>query len=348
MSRSTKRPSGPDSELEGQGRLPLNGGGSGEEALAPGDSQSESEEVRVSAGNAPVIASAEGAEAKGTVPANARKRNASQASRSRKAGKGKHGRAGQHRNRTDQVRRHRPAKRATAKSGGAPATKPTGVRTSLRSILAGKQVPQRAALLEIRIGAQPVRMLLFTDAIEQALLHWEDDPTARGFYHCPGAGCPACSLGEPPTNFYLLPAYAVALKGVGVLRVSEVEGPNRLATLLGPLLDDPELNRKLITIRRDGGRYTVDVAPVREGLDVGTAAIEDFLHAFDNGTISLKDTFSTPAVDELRAIPRIKNQLELLEGPEQQPPRKRFGRPARQRPVRSRTTRSKTTKGKKK
>lgn len=203
---------------------------------------------------------------------------------------------------------------------------PPGRRKSLREVFAHQAItPITHSLPEIRLNTEPTRVVLFTDSFEEAGLHFEEDPSIRSYFHCPDfhspkAGCPYCFLGLTRTEVILLPALLVKTREVGVLRIGNSEGPHRLLSMLRPHIQDPAIDRKIVAISRNTNRYSVQVQTVRDGVDLGADAILAFLDQYEKGLIQLVGSFPNLSVDELRQVPTIANQLDVVENAGDHPP----------------------------
>lgn len=212
--------------------------------------------------------------------------------------------------------------RGKAKAGAVTAERGT---RSLRAIVAqNTMTPIGRSLPEVKLSGDPARILLFSDEIEDARMHYEQDESVRSYFHCPGDKCPYCLLDKKLDHFHLLAVFAIASREVSVLRISAQEGPNRLLSLLRPHLDDPNIDRKVLAVSRAGYRYIVDALPVRPGVDVGANAIARFLDAYAAGHVKLASTFPSFGVAELREVPSIRNELDVLDGTDSDP-REPFG-----------------------
>jgi len=164
----------------------------------------------------------------------------------------------------------------------------------------------------MRVGAEPVLALFFSRDSEPVRLHYESDETVQSYLHCAGAGCCICQLGAAPTRFLLLSVYSLESRAVEVLRVSEARGPGKLRTELGILQEQEDLASTLVSIARGKNyRYTVQVRPLGEHADRGSAAIESFLRARKGG-LRLSMAFLTMSPLEMAEVPRIRRKLDAI------------------------------------
>lgn len=198
-----------------------------------------------------------------------------------------------------------------------PSSPITPITRSLRAIVAQGAAPTVArSLPEVKLGPDPARVMMFSDAAETVHLHYEGDESVRSYFHCPGsdAGCPYCRLGKKLEEFLLVAVFAIASREVGVLRILSKDGPNRLLSLLRPFLNDEEIDQKGLAISRVGYRYIIEAFPVRPGADVGATAIGKFLESYGLGHVKLAATFPSFTTEELSDVPAIRNELEILDG----------------------------------
>jgi hypothetical protein len=181
--------------------------------------------------------------------------------------------------------------------------------TTFDEVFGGPEDSGRA-LDELRISDEAAAVLLFTDTVEEALLHYETDESVRAYIRCPGTRCPLCLLGSRPKQYALMAVYDLAGRDVKVLKIPVARGPGRLASMLRPHLRDPDVANKVFLIARHG--YTHNVTPQRlaDGADRGAAVIKAFVNAAPN----LTSAFRAPTPEELADIPRIANKLDAIGG----------------------------------
>jgi hypothetical protein len=173
------------------------------------------------------------------------------------------------------------------------------------------------ALRECRLGGEPATVLLFTAEIEQVALHWEKDPMFRCFIQCPGDRCPICYLGAASEAYALLPVLNFESGEVEVLRIPARRGPGSLGARILPLIQDPSIATKVVSISRTDSRYSVSSRPLGEHTNHGEPAIEQFVQARESG-LKLSSAFPCPTAGELAEAPRIRCKLDVIGGYEPQ------------------------------
>jgi hypothetical protein len=171
--------------------------------------------------------------------------------------------------------------------------------------------PERLEL--VRLGVNPVMLMVFTRESEAVRVHWEEDPSVGAYVRCAGVGCPACYVHEAPSAYQLLPVLDVAKRKVGVLMVSMTRGPASLGAQLLPHLRDEQVHNKLFLVSRERAKYAVDVRPLGEHADRFLGAIEAFSKARIDG-LSLRSALPMLSALELAEVPRVRTKLDALGG----------------------------------
>src|SRR5262249_49466669 len=77
-----------------------------------------------------------------------------------------------------------------------------------------------ASLAEIRLDQNERLVAPFTTSVVEAVVHYLDYPSLRGYVRCNGPDCLLCKIGRQPDTRDLLPVYDVVSRAVGVLAVS--------------------------------------------------------------------------------------------------------------------------------
>jgi len=192
--------------------------------------------------------------------------------------------------------------------------------SSLLDRFGGASDDQRPeALTAVRLGQKPTKVVLFTDQVEDVLLHYVNDPEVRGYLVCPGGECPLCRIGETPEHFSLLPAYNLAYRTIEALHISDNDAPTSLAIGLLPHLGPEHLRREFLAIsRREFGQYLVEAAPLQGDVSLVEAAIERFEASRAKG-LELASAYRHMSAEELARVPSIREQLRAILPPEDQP-----------------------------
>lgn len=176
---------------------------------------------------------------------------------------------------------------------------------------AGDDAP--SALSELRLGAEPALVLLFTAEYQEVKLHFVDDETVRSYIKCPGSGCPICYAGSAPTQAHLLPVFDVESGTVKVLRIPDNRRPNALAAKLLPHLKAENCSDKLILISRREANYSVEARPLGPDARRGEVEIKAFAERIENG-LQLDGAFLAMTHTELAEVPKVAARLAALGG----------------------------------
>lgn len=169
------------------------------------------------------------------------------------------------------------------------------------------------SLKELRLGREPALLQVFTDEVEPAVLHFEEDEQWRKYVVCPGEGCALCYLGNAPGQSLLLPVINLASRQVEVLRIPPSRGPDSLGILLCPFLKDPNISDKGLRISSANYRYHIEAFPLADAIDYGSGAVAGF-HAAHKGGLKLCTAFPRPTPAQIAEIPRIQRKLQPLGG----------------------------------
>ena len=182
----------------------------------------------------------------------------------------------------------------------------------LRDFFGGSN-PAAAPLEELRLGEDPVVILLFTAEGEHALLHYVKDETVRSYVACLGKGCPLCMTGSRPKAFLLLAVYEIESDTVKTLRIPSRRGSTTLAGQLLPHLKAPDMSNTALMISRTGGTYSVHSRPLGPNANRGETAISAFLQSMKDG-LQLVQAFPSMTASEMAEIPRVSRLLRNLGG----------------------------------
>jgi hypothetical protein len=170
-----------------------------------------------------------------------------------------------------------------------------------------------ASLTEIRLDQNERLVTPFTTSVVEAVIHYLDYPSFRGYVRCNGPDCLLCKIGRQPDTRDLLPVYDVVSGAVGVLPVSPNLRPHALKPQLTPVLRQLKDNRRvLVALRKlDKMRYNVAILPLPEDADDGARTIAEFLAQFENDAIDLRAVYPQLSNEDLADIPEIATQVKL-------------------------------------
>lgn len=166
-------------------------------------------------------------------------------------------------------------------------------------------------LVELNIRDEPVLVICFTSEVDEIALHYEKDPTVKGWVVCAGESCPYCAIGAKASKFFLLPVYSRETAAIEVLRMPEQTGPGTLFSALQAHLASDDSTEHVLVIIRDGYRYQTRRVPLGKGADRGSTAITHFKMRVDGG-LKLNSIFKTMTKAEIEAIPRVRAKLDAL------------------------------------
>lgn len=188
-------------------------------------------------------------------------------------------------------------------------------------IQASTASPTTMRELFIRESAEEL-FRLFIDYVISTFLHYEENETLRGFFHCLGEkACPYCRAGFKSKEYILLPVYSVGMGCVAVLKMPNTLGAFSLLSQIRRHLDDPEIAQKILIAKKDGKfKYIVEARPAGQHCHLGSDQIAAFERAHLKGEIDLSEIFPRPTAEDMRAVPSIALKLEILNGHSPHPP----------------------------
>jgi hypothetical protein len=195
----------------------------------------------------------------------------------------------------------------------APGKQPTGRLTDALAKWEAGAGPAPTSLEEIRIDLNERLLIPFCLEVGEAVTHFLDYPSFRGYVRCNGPGCLLCKIGRKPETRDLMPVYDVISRAVGVLAVSPNMRPHALRPQLTPILRRLKDNeRVLIAVRKlDRLRYTVTTLPLPEDADDGADPIAQFQAQVEDGAIDLAVVYPQLANEELAAIHEIATVIKI-------------------------------------
>ena len=128
---------------------------------------------------------------------------------------------------------------------------------------------------------------------------------------CNGPGCLLCRVGRQQEKRDVWPVYDIVEKAVGVLLISPNQRPHSLRRLLLPVFrrlaggEGP----LLLSLRKDGSRFSGSAHPLPEAADHGAAAIRTFLEQVEAGQVDLGSPLQKLADADLAMIEEIKAHM---------------------------------------
>jgi hypothetical protein len=167
--------------------------------------------------------------------------------------------------------------------------------------------PGGVGVAEIRLDGNTRHLVPFTTCVEEALVHFVDYDSMRGYVTCNQEGCLLCRVGRKADQRDLLPVYDPLAKGVGVLAVSPSLRPQALKPQLAPVLRRVRANeRLLLSIRKeDATSYSVTSCTLPEHADDGADVILRFLERYDAGGVELRSVYPRLSNEELSRVREV-------------------------------------------
>jgi hypothetical protein len=157
------------------------------------------------------------------------------------------------------------------------------------------------------------RLLLpFTTAMLQAVLHYLEYPSVRGYLHCNQGDCLLCRIGRQADPRCLWPVYDYIGRFVAVLPVSDNQRPQALRPQLMPVLRRLKAGGEpfLIGLRKhDAGQFRLSMLPLPAGADDGAAVIKAFQERLESGALDLGVAYRRLANADLAAIPEVAAEM---------------------------------------
>ena len=165
-----------------------------------------------------------------------------------------------------------------------------------------------ADLAVIRLDQNERLLVPFTTMLLSMDLHYLDYPSLQGYVQCNGPDCLLCRVGRKQEKRGVWPIYDLLEKSVGVLLISPNQRPHSLRCLLQPVfrrLDEGE-GPLLLSLRKDGPKYSGSALPLPRDAEDGAAAIRAFRERFDAGQVDLGSPLQKLANEDLAMIEEIK------------------------------------------
>jgi hypothetical protein len=168
-----------------------------------------------------------------------------------------------------------------------------------------------ADLAVIRLDQNERLLVPFTTTLLPMVLHYLDYPSLQGYVQCNGPGCLLCRVGRQQEKRDVWPIYDLVEKAVGVLLISPNQRPHSLRRLLLPVFrrlaggEGP----LLLSLRKDGSKFSGSTLPLPEAADHGAAAIRTFLEQVEAGQVDLGSPLQKLADEDLAMIEEIKAHM---------------------------------------
>jgi hypothetical protein len=165
-----------------------------------------------------------------------------------------------------------------------------------------------ADLAVIRLDQNERLLVPFTTTVLPMVLHYLDYPSRQGYVQCNGPGCLLCRVGRQQEKRDVWPIYDILEKAVGVLLISPNQRLHSLRCLLLPVFrrlaggEGP----LLLSLRKDGSKFSGSTLPLPEAADHGAAAIRTFLEQVEAGQVDLGSPLQKLANEDLALIEEIK------------------------------------------
>lgn len=170
---------------------------------------------------------------------------------------------------------------------------------------------QGGSLEIVRLDRNERLVIPFTTSMVRTEQHYIKFAAVSGSVMCNGPDCLLCRVGQQPEVRDLLPVYDVLDKAIGVLAVAPNQRPNALRPGLAPVLRRVAKGggALLMSLRKDGYRYSVVAEPLPEGADDGVSIIRDFTERFEAGSVDLTSPVQRLANEDLAAIDEVKSLM---------------------------------------
>lgn len=177
--------------------------------------------------------------------------------------------------------------------------------------IAGDVPSQSTTLNELYLRDEPVIVITFTDEADEMNLHFENDPSSRGWLQCIADGCPYCLMGSKPSKFFFMPVYNIETRRVEVLRVSPLKGPGALLSVLMNHIARPDAGNCTLVLVRNDKHYSGASKPLVPGTDNGRDVVARFKEAIASG-LTIGSVVRRLTRAEIEVIPRLRPKLEVL------------------------------------
>lgn len=169
--------------------------------------------------------------------------------------------------------------------------------------------PEANVLEVVRLSADELPLVFFTDEGEQVALHYCHEPDIGSYVHCAEDGCVLCQIGRGRQERVLLPVYVPTASQVQVLSASTSLRPNALLPQLAEVLAAEE--PCVVFVRRERWQHFVSVRPFPPDADAGESAIKQFQARCESDAVQLGSVYPRLDNAQLKALPEIEQLLTL-------------------------------------
>ena len=180
-------------------------------------------------------------------------------------------------------------------------------RVSLLDVAAAEPAESRLEL--VRLGNDEAAIILFTADSEEVDLHYCSETEINGYVVCNGPDCVLCRIGRRKDQRLLLPVYLPAEGRVGILPVSRSLRPFALLPQISNVLKTEK--PMVMFVSRDGAKYTVSSAELKDDVDRGEASIKHFLADYNAGHHALSSIYPKIENDQLACVEEIGRMMAL-------------------------------------
>ena len=161
----------------------------------------------------------------------------------------------------------------------------------------------------VRLGIDETAIIPFTADSEGVDLHYCSETEINGYVVCNGPDCVLCRIGRRKEQRLLLPVYLPAEGRVGILPVSRSLRPFALLPQIANALKTE--NPMVMFVSRDGARYTVLSAELKDDVDRGEASIKNFLADYKADHHALSSIYPKIENEQLACVEEIGRMMAL-------------------------------------
>lgn len=180
---------------------------------------------------------------------------------------------------------------------------------ALKNRVAANTTSSSQSTLELaKVGESAIPLMLFSPEHEDVKIHWIDTAEKKGYVQCNGDDCALCHADNKAYSRLLLQVFNFGSQQVEVLAITDACNPGAALPQILPIFDAPD--PMMLLMSRQRNKYTIDLKPVPQNIDLGKEKIEAFNTAYSTGQSKLSDVYEKCSNQELAAIPSIKVMLE--------------------------------------
>jgi hypothetical protein len=176
-------------------------------------------------------------------------------------------------------------------------------------------VNANGALEVLRLSDSPVVFTVFTSQIGELITHYVDLPNLRAEVRCNTAiesRCLLCDLKHKRTNRAILPVADVSTNDVKVVLMSDARSPYSLAPQIKSELRRGGLDKRFLTITRNGHKFVVESIVAKPGQDMCELAIDQFNNNMTSGLVALESAIPIYPNSELWDVPELERKAEAM------------------------------------